>query len=77
MLVYLSATLFFLFPPLSTSITFSLLLFSPQLITAHLEEAASELDEIPNLHLLPEEGREYLEGLEVRRRGGGTRRLHM
>ena len=35
------------------------------------------MDEIPRLHVLPTEGREYLEGLEVRGReaemGGGDR----
>lgn len=44
-----------------------------QLISGHLEEAASELDEIPRLHVLPTEGREYLEGLEVRGGGGEVR----
>ena len=44
-----------------------------QLISGHLEEAASELDEIPRLHVLPTEGREYLEGLEVRRGEGSGR----
>ena len=44
-----------------------------QLISGHLEEAASELDEIPRLHVLPTEGREYLEGLEVRGGEGSGR----